>query len=168
MKNLLITNHALMSEAQKHLAQVLWHFAAKLRDVRNRTDDESSVIMYELSAALRGIWSNYSDLSYRVMLSNVRMYMRPTITSENFNFIAWNALKQLKPLSIKYKKSFRRNYAIFSENINSELRNLEAWHIRVIAKVEQVTMNARPLLAVLDNDVLGEIVQKAAIADTPL
>ena len=94
--------------------------------------------------------------------------MRPTITSENFNFIALNALKQLKTLSIKYQQSFRRNYVIFSEKINWELGNLEAWHIRVIAKVEQVTMNTRALLAVLDNDVLGELVQKAARADTPL
>jgi hypothetical protein len=96
------------------------------------------------------------------------MYMRPTITSNNFNLIAWNVLKQLKSLIIKYETSWRRNYANHLHAMDWELGQLEAWYIRVDATVEQITMRTRALLTVLPEDVLAPIVQLAAEADTPL
>ena len=168
MTHLLITNHAAMSEAQHRLALVVWHFAGTIRDVRNRTDDEFDAIIHELSTAICEIWSNYSDLNDRIMICDVNMYMRPTITSDNFNFIAWNALEQLKLLVIKYKMSFRRNYATSLSYIDGELEQLHAWNTRLIAKVKEVTKNTRDMLTVLPEDVLENVVKKIAISDTPL
>ena len=169
MENLLITNHALMSKAQNDLAQKLWYIASQLKSVRNKTDDEFSLIMEELSTALWGIWSNYRDINDHVrLLSNVTMFMRPEIKGDTFNFIAWSALQQLKSLTIKYEKSFRRNYVNDLRAIDWELGNLEAWHIRLVAKVEEVTVETRCMLAMVNEDILANKVQKAAIADTPL
>jgi nucleoside-triphosphatase THEP1 len=94
--------------------------------------------------------------------------MRPTITSNNFNLIAWNVLKQIKSLMIKYQTSWRRNYAHDLRVIDQELGRLEAWHIRVEARVELITIRTRDLLTVLPEDVLAPIVQLAAEAETPL
>ena len=168
MTHLLITNHAVMSEAQHRLALVVWHFAGTIRDVRNRTDDEFDAIIRELSTAICEIWSNYSDLNDRIMICDVNMYMRPTITSDNFNFIAWNALEQLKLLAIKYERSFRRNYATSLRTIDRELEKLQVWNTRIIAKIEEVTKNPPDILALLPEDILLDIMKKVAISDTPL
>ena len=52
--------------------------------------------------------------------------------------------------------------------INRELRPLEAWHIRLIAKVEEITTTRRATLAEFDEEVRAKIVQTAAEAYTPL
>ena len=165
-----ITNHAIMSDAQDHLAHVLWSCAAIIRgNVKVKTNAEEDAMIYDVDTALWAIWPDSLSLSsYVVQISDVGMYMRSTITSNNFNSIAWNVLKQLKSLIIKYETSWRRNYAHNLHVIDLELGQLEAWHIRVIAKVEQVTMRTRALLTVLPEDVLAPIVQLAAEADTPL
>ena len=169
MNGRLITNHAIISDAQNDLAHAAWGCADRIRlNVKVKTNAEYDVIMYDLVTALSEIWPNYYDICDHVIFREVCMYMRPTITSNNFNLIAWNVLKQLKSLIIKYETSWRRNYANHLHAMDWELGQLEAWYIRVDATVEQITMRTRALLTVLPEDVLAPIVQLAAEADTPL
>jgi hypothetical protein len=156
-----------MSDTQHHLVEVLWSYTARFEgNVKTTTDDQYDALIYDVATALSEIWPNYKDVN--VMLDEVCMYMRPTITSNNFNLIAWNVLKQIKSLMIKYQTSWRRNYAHDLRVIDQELGRLEAWHIRVDARVELITIRTRDLLTVLPEDVLAPIVQLAAEAETPL
>ena len=69
---------------------------------------------------------------------------------------------------IKYQTSWRRNYALYLRLIDWWLAQLEAWYIRLDARVELITIRTRDLLTVLPEDVLAPIVQLAAEAETPL
>jgi hypothetical protein len=156
-----------MSDTQHHLVEVLWSYTARFEgNVKTTTDDQYDALIYDVATALSEIWPNYKDVN--VMLDEVCMYMRPTITSNNFNLIAWNVLKQIKSLMIKYQTSWRRNYALYLRLIDWWLAQLEAWYIRLVATVEQINVRTRDLLTVLPEDVLAPIVWAAAEAETPL
>ena len=160
-----ITNF--MSDRQHHLVVVLWSGASRVEgNVKITTNDQYDALIYDVGTALSEIWPNYKDVN--VMLDEVCMYMRPTITSNNFNLIAWNVLKQIKSLMIKYQTSWRRNYALYLRVIDWWLAQLEAWYIRLVATVEQINVRTRDLLTVLPEDVLAPIVWAAAEAETPL
>ena len=156
-----------MSDAQHRLVEVLWSCASQFEGYVKFSNDQHDALIYDVGTALSGIWPDYKGVD-GVRLGEVYMYMRPTITSNNFNLIAWNVLKQIKSLMIKYQTSWRRSYAHYLRVIDHELGRLEAWHIRVDARVELITIRTRALLTVLPEDVLAPIVQLAAEAETPL
>ena len=156
-----------MSDTQHHLVVALWTGAIRVEgNVKTTTDDQYDALIYDVATALSEIWPNYKDVN--VMLDEVCMYMRPTITSNNFNLIAWKVLKQIKSLMIKYQTSWRRNYALYLRLIDWWLAQLEAWYIRLVPRVELITIRTRDLLTVLPEDVLAPIVLAQAEAETPL
>ena len=163
-----ITNHAFKKQAQVHLAEVLWVIASQVKGgVKITTDHEDDAVIHDLAIAVSQVWENYDYLHDKIY-SNVCMYMRPTITSANFNMIAWDVMKKLKSVMMKYKTSFKRNYDHHLQNIDRELEQLEAWYLRVIKRSEEVSLAINPSRSrKLDEDTWGIIIHQVAIT-TPL
>jgi len=137
--NLVPIDHIAISHEQQEMAHSIYHHGKKiLRAVINPADDLEDRIIDDVDVALAGLWSDYYERSQHIWVYNECWYMLPTVTSENFNLIAWSILKQLKLLSIKYpfQKLFERN----TRELDNDLERLQAWHLRVIAKREELVL----------------------------
>jgi hypothetical protein len=137
--NLVPIDHIAISHDQQEMAHSIYQHGIRiLHAVINPAADLEDRIIDDLNVALAGLWPDYYDKTKHIWVYEQCWYMLPTVTSENFNLIAWSILKQLKLLSIKYpfQKLFERN----TRELDNDLERLQAWHLRVIAKREELVL----------------------------
>ena len=159
-----------MSDEQKHLAQRIWYYAIVIRsNAAGKTPDGEDDIIDDVEFALSGLWYHFYHIGPRIPDDQECMYMRPTITSGNFNSSALNALEQVELLMIKYRTSFSRiSFAFNSRSIARDVNRIRVWQNIVIAKCEEITAATGGVpLGPLSEDTWTTILEMVA-TDTPL
>jgi hypothetical protein len=138
MQNIPITNHAVMSDEQKHLAQRIWYYAIVIRsNAAGKTPDGEDDIIDDVEFALSGLWYHFYHIGPHIPDDQECMYMLPTITSGNFNSIALNALEQLQLLMREYRTSFSKiSFAYNSRSISRDVDRIRVLQNIVIARCE--------------------------------